>query len=440
MFLRDGLFIGARHHLFVGECDTVELVREFGTPLYVLDEQYLRQQCRKFRSAMQRYASGGVVSYASKAFSNVAVCRILDEEQMSLDVVSAGELYTARKAGFPMERVSLHGNCKTPEEIRMAVEWDVGHIILDNLSEIPLIQETAARCGKVVSVMIRLNPGIDTHTHSAVQTARTDCKFGLGIDDGEALAAVKQVAMCPNLHLTGVHTHLGSQIFDVTPYLMAIERLTDFMLLSSVVTGKELTELNLGGGFGVRYTPEDPPTPDIDEWLKKISVFLERQSARKGLRVPKLFIEPGRSLIAEAGVALYTVGAIKEIPDIRTYVSVDGGMADNPRVALYGARYQALLANRAGERASHQIALAGRACESGDVLGYDFMLPYPEIGDVVAILTAGAYHMSMASHYNRVSTPAVVLARYGKAELISKRQTMDELTQYDVLPGRLMKG
>ncbi|MDR0929252.1 MAG: diaminopimelate decarboxylase [Oscillospiraceae bacterium] len=436
MILREGLKIGPRHHLYIGDCDAVMLAREFGTPLYVMDEVYLRGMCRAFVTAMNTFAPGGRVHYASKAFSTTAMCRIAMKEGMGLDVVSGGELYTAQKAGFPMELVTLHGNCKTPGEVRMAIELGVGHIVVDSRSEIPLLQSIAEALDKRVDVQIRLNPNINAHTHDAVKTAVDDCKFGLSIDKGEALAAVKHIAACRNLRLTGVHTHIGSQIFDIAPYLQAVERLTDFMMLASMVTGAELTELVIGGGFGVRYTRQDPPTMDPRETVRAIAREMHRQVERKGLKPPRLILEPGRIIVAEAGVMLYTVGAVKEIPGVRTYVSVDGGMADNPRVALYQSQYEALLANRAGEPLAGRYMLAGRACESGDLLG-EYTLPTPEVGDIVAMLTAGAYQYSMAGNYNRLPIPAVALVRYGKADLIVERQRYEDLVQYDRVPGWL---
>lgn len=437
MALRDGLVIGAKNHLFIGGCDAVELAREYGTPLYVVDEAYIRMMCRAFMHAAKSFAPGGMVCYASKAFSTMAMCKIVEQEGMGLDVVSGGELYTALKAGFPMDRVTLHGNCKTPSEVRMAIDLNVGRIVVDGHSEIPMLQSIAEELGKEVKVLLRLNPGIDAHTHKAVLTATTDCKFGLGVDDGEALRAVKMIASCPNLKLQGVHIHIGSQIFELAPYMKAINRLTDFMMLASAVIGAELGEMIIGGGFGVRYTEEDPPTVDPRETVKAIAQETERQARRKGMKVPRLVLEPGRIIVAEAGVMLYTVGGVKEIPGVRTYVSVDGGISDNPRVALYGGKYEALLANRAGEKKAGTYAIAGRACESGDVLGYDFRLPAPEVGDILAMPTAGAYQYSMASHYNRVPVPAVVLARYGKAEQIVVRERYEDLVQYDRIPGWL---
>lgn len=437
MALREGLVIGAKHHLFIGGCDSVALAEEYGTPLYVIDEQYLRGMCKAFVSAVRAYAPGGEVCYASKAFSTTAMCRIAAQEDMGLDVVSGGELYTAVKAGYPMRRVTMHGNCKTPGEVRMAIDLGIGRIVIDNLSEIPMIQTIAAELDKTVFVAVRLNPDVPAHTHQSIQTATMDCKFGLGIDDGRALQAVKRISACPNLLLTGVHVHIGSQIFDMEPYLKAINRLTDFMLLASAVTGKEIRELIIGGGFGVRYTEADPPTVDPRQAVKAIAQALDYQARRKGLHVPNLLLEPGRIIVAEAGIMLYTVGMVKHISGLRTYIGVDGGMMDNPRVALYGGKYEALLANRADAPPDGTFAIAGRACEQGDVLGLSFQLPKPEIGDILAMPTAGAYQYSMASNYNRVPVPAVVLTRYGKSSVIVKRQTYEDIVQYDRVPNWL---
>ncbi len=437
MWLREGLTISPKHHLMIGGCDTVTLAREFGTPLYILDEHHLRTMCRAFVGAMRTFAPDGAVYYASKAFLCTAMCKIVMQEGMGLDVVSGGELYTALQAGFPMARVTLHGNCKTPREVHMALENDVGHIVIDGRSEIPMIQAIAAELGKTACVQVRLNPDISVDTHKSIQTATNDCKFGLSVGSGEALMAVKEIAASKNLRLTGVHIHLGSQIFDLQSYVTAIDRLTDFMLLSAVATGTQMTDLVLGGGFGVKYTEKDRSTTNPWETIKMLARETERQAKRKGLPVPKLVLEPGRIIVAEAGLTLYTVGGIKTIPDVRTYVAVDGGMMDNPRVALYQGKYEALLANRADEPATGVYALAGRACESGDVLGYDFKLPTPQLGDLVAMTTTGAYHYSMASNYNRVPVPAMVLVSAGRAELIVARQRYEDVAQYDRMPAWL---
>ena len=440
MALRQDYAAGPGHHLYLAGCDLAALAQEHGTPLYVYDERYLRAQCRAFKGAMDAYApNGGEVHYASKAFCTTAMCRIAAQEGLGLDVVSGGELYTARRAGFPMARVTLHGNAKTIAEMEMALEYGVGRYIVDNLSEISELQELAAARGKKMGVLIRLNPGIDAHTFRAVQTARTDCKFGLGVSDGEALEALKRIARCSNLELYGLHTHIGSQIFETEPFLQAVDCLTDFAVLASVVTGLPVREMIVGGGFGVRYTDKDPPSLDPRETVRRIAQHLERACAMKGIPVPKLAIEPGRAIAAEAGAALYTVRAVKEIPGVRKYVSLDGGMTDNPRFALYGAAYQAFLANRAGERPVERVALAGRACESGDMFGYDFILPRVAVGDIVLMPTAGAYQYSMASNYNRVPAPKVLLLKNGGAETIVERQRYEDVAQYDRLPEYLKR-
>lgn len=437
MNLRDGLLIGVKNHLYVGGCDTVELANQFGTPLYIIDEVYLRTMCRAFVNAMDKYAPGGMVCYASKAFTSIAMCKIAEQEHMGLDVVSGGELYTACKAGFPMERITLHGSSKTYAEMCMAVDLGVGRIVIDNQSEIAVLQQIASEMGKHVCVQIRLNPGIDVKTHKYVKTASVDSKFGLGIDDGEALQAAKNISRCPNLCLTGVHVHLGSQIFEAEPYIRAVDRLTDFMALASAVTGTELTELIVGGGFGVQYTIADPPSINPQEITKLLAKETERQASRKGISIPRLILEPGRIIVAEAGVTLYTINGVKAIPGIRTYLSIDGSMADNPRPALYGSRYEVMLANRANEMPNNTYAIAGHACETGDVFGYEYQLPHPEIGDTLAMFTTGAYQYAMASHYNRVPMPAVVMVRYGKAEPVLVRESYDDIIRYDRVPSWL---
>ena len=434
MILRDGLLVGAKNHLFIGGCDTVELANTYGTPLYAMDELYIRQMCHEFVDAMNLHAPGGLVCYASKAFSTVAMCKLIEQEGLGLDVVSGGELYTALKANFPMERVTLHGSSKTPYEMRMAVELGVGHIVIDNQCEIPMLQRIAEEAGRNVRVQLRLNPGIDIDTHQYIRTAAVDSKFGLGIDDGEALQATKNIAHCPNLTLTGVHVHLGSQLFSLDPYITAIDLLTNFMALASAITGAELGEIILGGGFGVQYTQEDPPALRPCDIVKALARETKRQATRKGLGIPRLMIEPGRMIIAESGITLYTVSGLKAIPGIRTYLSVDGSMADNPRPAIYGAKYEAILANRANETPNNTYAIAGHACESGDIFGYDFRLPHPDIGDILAMFTTGAYHYAMASNYNRLPVPAVVFCRYGKSEPIVLRQTYEDIVRNDRVP------
>ena len=434
MNLRDGLFIGSNNHLYIGGCDAAELAERYGTPLYVLDEISIRNMCRAFVGAMETYAPGGMVCYASKAFSSTAIAKIVSQEGLGLDVVSGGELYTAIKAGVPMEHVTLHGSSKTSDEMEMAVEHGAGRVVIDNQTEIAMLQQIAQEMDKKVHVCIRINPNIEVSTHQYVKTAAVDSKFGLGIDDGEALQAAKNISRCPNLVLYGVHTHLGSQIFDMNPYIRAVDRLTDFMALASAVTGVEMTELILGGGFGVQYTIADPPTMNPKETVKTLANETARQAARKGIRAPRLILEPGRMIVAEAGITLYTATGIKAIPGIRTYLHVDGGMADNPRPALYGSRYEVLLANRAGDTPGNTYAIAGRACEMGDVFGFEYQLPHPEVGDILAMLNTGAYHYSMASHYNRLPVPAVVLTRYGKSEPIVVRETYEDLLRYDRIP------
>lgn len=439
MNLRDGLLIGAKNHLYVGGCDTVELAKQFGTPLYVVDEVYLRNMCRAFVQAMDTYAPGGMVCYASKAFSTIAMCKIAQQEGMGLDVVSGGELYTALQAGFPMERVTLHGSSKTLAEMQMAIRLGVGRIVIDNQCEIAPLQQIAQEMGKQIRVQIRLNPGIDVETHDYLRTASIDSKFGLGIEDGEAFQAAKNISRCPNLLLTGVHTHLGSQIFKMEPYLCAVERLMNFMMLASAVPGTELTELIVGGGFGVQYTTADAPTMNPKEIIKLLAHETARQAAQKGIRTPKLIVEPGRIIVAEAGCTLYTVNGVKAISGIRTYLNIDGSMADNPRHALYDSLYEVMLANRANEAPDNTYAIAGHACESGDIFGKNYRLPHPEIGDILAMFTTGAYHYAMASNYNRVPVPAVVLVRYGKAEPIVLRESYDDIIRYDRVPAWLEK-
>ena len=432
MFVSENLGVNTEGHLTIGGIDTVELAREYGTPLYVMDEQVIRSSLRRFHDSMNRYYEGtGEVHFASKAFSCMEMCRIVASEGDGLDVVSIGELYTAVKAGFPMEKVGFHGNNKTDEELSYAVEVGVGHIIVDNISELRRLEKIAEKSNIRANIMFRIKPGIDAHTHDFVKTGQIDSKFGFALETGEAFEAVKEAVSCKNVKLVGIHCHIGSQIFDIAPFEEAARVMLGFAAKIKNELGYEIEGLNLGGGFGIKYVDENDPKP-FEVYLEKVSAVVKAECDSLGLKLPKMFIEPGRSIAGPAGITLYTVGARKEIPNIRTYISVDGGMADNPRYILYGSEYSAVVANKAGEEKSEKVTIAGKCCESGDLIGENMPLQHAESGDIIAVCATGAYNYSMSSNYNRLQKPAVVFVNEGKSRIAVKRETLDDIIRNDI--------
>lgn len=423
-------------HLEIGGCDVVDLAREFGTPLYIFDEDFLRQNCRRFHRAFVHKYGNAEVIYAGKAFLTVAVCRIIQQEGLGLDVVSGGELYTAMKAGFPPDRIYFHGNNKSYAELTMALEAGVGRIVVDNFFELELLARLAEERGQKVPILLRLTPGIEAHTHEYIRTGQIDSKFGFTLPNGQAIAAVKRVKERPGLEYKGLHCHIGSQIFDVEPYRHAAEVMMAFIDQITNTTGLITEELDLGGGFGIVYTKGDNPPP-VEAYAEAIMEGVHGEAQRRGLKVPKVVVEPGRAIVGTAGSTAYTVGSVKEIPGVRKYVAVDGGMADNIRPALYGARYEAILANKAAAEATEVVSITGKCCESGDMLIWDVALPEVEPGDILLTPCTGAYGYAMASNYNRLGRPAAVLVKEGQADLIIKRETYEDLLRYDVLPARL---
>ncbi|MBP5433358.1 diaminopimelate decarboxylase [Ruminococcus sp.] len=432
MFISDNLGVNTEGNLTIGGVDTIELANEFGTPLYVMDEQVIRNSLRRFHDSMNKYYNGnGEVHYASKAFSCMEMCRIVASEGDGLDVVSIGELYTAVKAGFPMEKVGFHGNNKTDEELDFAVKVGVGHIIVDNIDELHRLEKISAEKSAQPNIMFRIKPGIDAHTHDFVKTGQIDSKFGFALETGEAFEAVKEAVNCKNVKLIGLHCHIGSQIFDIAPFEEAAKVMLGFIAKIKNELGYVIEGLNLGGGFGIKYLNEHDPKP-FEVYLEKVSEVVKTECAALGIKLPKMFIEPGRSIAGPAGITLYTVGARKEIPGIRTYISVDGGMADNPRYILYGSEYDAVVANKAGEERKDRVTIAGKCCESGDLIGENMPLQYAESGDIIAVCATGAYNYSMSSNYNRLQKPAVVFVNNGKARLAVKRETLDDIIRNDI--------
>lgn len=438
MKLRKNMRVNSAGHLEIGGCDTVDLAREFGTPLYVLDEELLRSQCRAYRNELSMVYPDSMVIYASKALMNMAVCRIIDDEGLGLDVVSGGELYTAFQAGFPMEKVFFHGNNKSSEELGMALEYGVGIIVVDNLYELENLNSLAVQKGKKVSVLFRLTPGVEAHTHSYTQTGQQDSKFGLGIQEGVAFKVISHALTLPGIEVKGVHCHIGSQIFDIEPYKMAVKVMFEFLGELKRRTGFEAEILDMGGGLGIVYHEGDQPAT-IESCVRLIGNAVKEEAQNLNYPLPKLVLEPGRSLVGEAGTTLYTIGSIKELPGIRCYVAVNGGMADNPRVALYQAEYEGLIANKADQKRDKLVTITGKCCESGDMLIWDILIAPPQPGDIMAIFSTGAYNYSMASNYNRLPRPAMVIVQNGKADLIVARETYQDLISLDRIPDRIGK-
>ena len=417
-------------HLSIGGLDTVDLAAELGTPLYIYDEATLRGMCREFVGEFTSRYPKTTVAYASKAFINPALAILAEEEGLGLDVVSGGELAVARAVDFPMERVYFHGNNKTPDELRMALDAGIGRIVVDGLYELELLDELAAGAGRKQEIMLRLSPGVDPHTHAKTTTGILDSKFGISIDTGDAERAVRQALASKNLDLVGLHCHLGSPIFELEPYSIAIDAMLTFAA-GFKSEGLELREFSPGGGFAIGYVTSQLPPP-IADYAEVITRTLKARSRDLGLGEPRLIIEPGRAIVGRAGVALYTVGAVKDIQTVRKYVSLDGGMGDNIRPAMYEAVYEAVVANRMTERPDENVTLVGKFCESGDYLIRDITLPCMEQGDVVAIPSSGAYAPSMASNYNLNARPPIVLVNDGAFRMIRRRETYEDMMQADV--------
>ncbi len=419
--------------LQVGGCTLSDLARTYGTPLYVLDEASLRASCRAYRDALQRHYPGpSLALYASKANSSLAITALVAEEGLGLDAVSAGELLTALGGGMPAERIVLHGNNKSAEELALAARHGVT-VVLDNWRDIELLSQLAPALREPVRLMLRFTPGIECHTHEYIRTGHLDSKFGFDPDQLEQV--LQQLAGCSWGRLTGLHAHIGSQIFEIQPHRDLAAVLADALQLARSL-GHPVTDLNVGGGLGIRYVASDDP-PSIDDWVAAVASAVAGACQERELALPRLLCEPGRSLVATAGVTLYEIGSRKQIPGLRTYLSVDGGMSDNPRPITYQSQYTALLADRPGAEASETVTVAGKHCESGDVLLKDVALPPATSGDILAVLATGAYNASMGSNYNRIPRPAAVLVHDAQADLVQRREQPDELLRYDVLPARL---
>ena len=433
MILHEHLDINREGHLTIGGMDTVELAKKHGTPLYILDENVIRKQCRTYRqAAMLYFGEDALPLYASKALCFTGIYKLAAEEGMGIDCVSAGELYTAKKAGFPAERIYFHGNNKTDRDIRDAMDMGVGTFVVDNCDELSAVSAEAVRRGTTQRILLRITPGIDPHTHRAIMTGNVDSKFGNAIVTGQAMDIVKKAIAADGICLAGLHCHIGSQIFDIEPFADAARIMTEFIATIKKECGYEIKELNLGGGLGVRYTEYDREI-DYAECIKDIAEVVKGLCAQNGIAMPRVILEPGRSLVAAAGITLYTVGGVKEIPGFKNYISVDGGMPDNPRYALYQSQYTALIANRADAPRDFRATLAGRCCESGDLLGENMEIQHAQRGDILAVLVTGAYNYSMASNYNRLPRPPVIMVKDGVDRVAVRRETYEDLTRNDVL-------
>jgi diaminopimelate decarboxylase len=429
---QDVLLGDVRHgRLAVGGVLAADLVREYGTPLYVMDEDRLRANCRAYVTALRAAYPRARAVFASKALCCIATCRLAYDEGLAVDVVSGGEIHTALRAGVPAADLLLHGSNKTPDELRLALERGVGRIVVDNFYDLDLLEMLTARTGRTADVLLRLTPGIEPHTHQAIQTGGVDSKFGFGMVDGTAKEAVARTLDTPGVRLRGLHCHIGSQVMDLEPFILAAEAMMGFAAWMAREHQAPVDELDLGGGLGIRYVPGDEP-PSIEAYVQAVAGVVRRRAEEHRLPLPLLMVEPGRSIVGDAGATLYTVGAVKEIAGVRTYVSVDGGMYENPRPALYQARYHAVLADRLAEPPAETVTLAGRCCESGDVLIWQSRLPKPHAGDVLAVFSTGAYNYSMASNYNRYPRPPIVFAHNGRSRAVVAGETLDDLLARDL--------
>lgn len=431
MYVSDCININENGHLTIGGLDTVALAKKYGTPLIVYDEDKIRENCKKFSASMNEFYGNGLVLYAGKAFLCKDMCRTIMDENLGLDVVSGGELYTAASVGFPMDKVVFHGNNKTDKEIVEALQLRVGRFVVDNIEELHKLNDFAEHFGIKQKVLLRIKPGIDAHTHDFVKTGQIDSKFGFALETGEAFAAASECISFDNIELSGVHCHIGSQIFDFEPFCHAAEVMIDFMVKIKNELGITLKELNLGGGFGIKYRESDEPK-EFSEYMKVVAKTVKQKVEQLDFPMPFIFIEPGRAIVGAECITLYTVGSVKTIPNIRTYVSVDGGMGDNPRYILYQSMYEVICANKAARERSQTVTVAGRCCESGDLIQENTLVQDVKAGDILAVLSTGAYNYSMASNYNRYPRPAVVAVSKGEEKTIIKRESYENIIENDL--------
>lgn len=430
--LCDNISINEKGHLAFAGMDTISLAEKYGTPLYLMDEGRIRYNCRTYTTAMKEcYGENFLVLYASKAASFKRMYQIVSEEGMGIDVVSAGEIYSALKAGCSLENSYFHSNNKTDWDIEFAIKNSIGYFVVDNTEELDSIEREAGRQGIIQKIILRLTPGIDTHTYEAVNTGKVDSKFGTAIETGQADEITAHALSLKNVELCGFHCHIGSQVFDSDTFLRGSDIMLDYIAHVKKCFGYEAEQLDLGGGYGVRYLEEDPEL-DIGENIRQVAESVKRRAAALSIKLPKILMEPGRSIVADAGMTLYAAGTVKSILGYKNYLSVDGGMTDNPRFALYGSSYTVMLANRPVDKADFYCSVVGRCCESGDIIQENVSLPYPRRGDTVAVLTTGAYNYSMASNYNRIPRPPVVMLRDMHDYVAVRRETLEDLVANDI--------
>ncbi len=424
--------VNGEGHFTLGGADTVRLAQKYSTPLYLIDENEIVRRCRLYHDAVKKYFSEkSAIYYASKALSVKEIYRIIEKEDINTDVVSLGELMTALKSGYSPSRICLHGNNKTDEEIRTALEYNIGSFVVESFDELDAISKIASEMGKTARILLRITPNIDCHTLAAISTGKLDSKFGVPIETGQAEKFVEKALSLSNLEPIGYHCHCGSQVFEVEPYIDQLEVMIRFSADMKTKLGYTPEYLNIGGGFGVRYVEEDSEV-DITGNIKVLGEKLTELCEKYSLDRPHILMEPGRSIVASAGVTLYTVGSVKQIGDFRTYVTVDGGMTDNPRYALYQSRYEALIANKANAEKDIICSIAGRCCESGDLIGENMPLQSARRGDILAVTVTGAYNYSMASNYNRVARPALVIVKDGEDRLAVKRESIEYMLENDI--------
>lgn len=423
-------FLTHENHLMIGSYKVSDLADKYQTPLFIMDESLIRSKMRYFKDLFQSPYCESQVIYASKAFLNLAMCQLVKEEGLFLDVVSGGELYTAHKADFPMSHILFHGNNKSIEELQMAIEYGVGRIVVDNPTELNNLIQLIPN-GKFVSILLRVNPGIEAHTHEYIATSKHDSKFGVSIFDSSTIDLIKLCVNEPKILFKGLHAHIGSQILDGTSFVKEMNVLLDYVHQLHNI-GITVDEINMGGGFGVSYTKDDVEM-DLATTLPKILEYVGQRSQELGLKCPKIFIEPGRSIVANAGITVYNVGSVKTTHSQKKFVFVDGSMADHIRTALYQAQYEADLVDRMDEEKTHHYTIAGKACESGDILIHDCVLPEVSENDYLVVYSTGAYHYSMSSNYNRLQKPAVIFLNHDSVRLVSKRETYDDLLRNDCL-------
>ncbi|HCL90051.1 MAG TPA: diaminopimelate decarboxylase [Candidatus Atribacteria bacterium] len=429
---REGFSLNNSGNLEFDRCEITKLAQKYKTPCYVFSETIIRRKCRQYVNAFSKRNVDFEVIYAGKAFLVKAMCNILKGEGLSLDVSSGGELYTALSAGFPPEKIFFHGNNKSREEIEFALKEKIGTMMVDSEYELNLIEQIAESLNTKVGIILRVTPGVDTHTHKYIQTGQVDSKFGISID--RIPGFIKKILSKEHISYNGLHFHLGSQIFDLSSYVLAIKEMVKLMRKIKDLEGVDTLNLNLGGGLGVKYLESDLP-PSTEYFVNLIVDNIENEVRKNNLTMPKILIEPGRSIVAEAGITLYTIGNIKEIPGVRKYLITDGGMADNPRPILYEAKYEGFLVNKIDNNLPEEVVtIAGKCCESGDILIKDLKLPSASVGDLFAVFTTGAYHYSMSSNYNRLPRPAVVLVNQGKDDVIVKKETYTDIARNDTIP------